>query len=130
MAVSAPGRFSTITGWPKSSLIFCATMRVRMSVGPPAGNGTMMRIGRLGKFCASCAAAGDSGSAHKEAITCARIKRMECLRDVAIIAPLARPLGERRPEGDFVCHELRDARGVEVHRQQRGLLEVLAHLRR
>ena len=34
-------------------------MRALMSVGPPAGNGTTILIGRLGKFAAaSCAEAG------------------------------------------------------------------------
>ena len=48
MAVSAPGRFSTTTGCPQSSLIFCATTRERMSVGPPAEKGTTSATGRSG----------------------------------------------------------------------------------
>src|SRR5262245_54433633 len=52
MTVSPPGRFSTTTGWRQSSLIRCPITRARMSVGPPAGNGTMMRTGRSGKLFA------------------------------------------------------------------------------
>src|SRR3954466_7310033 len=61
IAVLAPARFSITTGWPQCSLIRWPTKRAMRSVGPPGGNGTMMRIGRLGKFAAAprsdCAAA-------------------------------------------------------------------------
>src|SRR5438874_1949896 len=50
MIVLAPGRFSISTGWPQSSLILWPMMRATMSLGPPAGNGTIIRIGRLGKL--------------------------------------------------------------------------------
>src|SRR5712692_8818814 len=49
MMVLAPGRFSITTGWPQSSLIFWPMRRAMMSLGPPAGKGTIIRIGRLGK---------------------------------------------------------------------------------
>src|SRR5713101_989661 len=49
MMVLAPGRFSITTGWPQSSLIFWPMRRAKMSLGPPAGKGTIIRIGRLGK---------------------------------------------------------------------------------
>src|SRR4029077_3126242 len=48
MAVLAPGWFSITTGWPHTSLNRCASTRARMSVGPPGGNGTMIRTVRLG----------------------------------------------------------------------------------
>jgi hypothetical protein len=48
IVVSAPGRFSITTGLPHDTAISRPMMRDRMSVGPPAGNGTMMWIGRLG----------------------------------------------------------------------------------
>jgi hypothetical protein len=35
-------------GWPSVSLIFGASMRITVSMPPPAGNGTMARIGRVG----------------------------------------------------------------------------------
>ena len=52
MLPPAPGRFSTTNGWPSVSVSFCAVARARMSVVPPAGNGTttrtgLVRIGRL-----------------------------------------------------------------------------------
>ena len=55
MPVLAPGRFSITTPWPQSSDSFCPTIRMLTSVGPPAGNGTTIFTGRLGKLCASCA---------------------------------------------------------------------------
>src|SRR3954452_15865585 len=62
IAVLAPARFSITTGWPQCSLMRWPTKRAMRSVGPPGGNGTMMRIGRLGKFAAAlesdCAATG------------------------------------------------------------------------
>jgi hypothetical protein len=48
MMVLAPGRLSTMTGWPQSSFIFCAMMRAAMSLGPPAGKGMTIWIGRVG----------------------------------------------------------------------------------
>src|SRR3954470_7508687 len=48
MMVLAPGRLSTITGWPQSSVSFCPISRATGSVLPPAGKGTRMRIGLLG----------------------------------------------------------------------------------
>ncbi len=41
----APGRFSTITCWPRRSLIFGAMRRDMMSVVLPGGKGTTMRTG-------------------------------------------------------------------------------------
>ena len=58
MPVLAPGRFSITTPWPQISDSFCPTIRMLTSVGPPAGNGTTIFTGRLGKLCASCARAG------------------------------------------------------------------------
>src|SRR5258707_7681682 len=67
IAVLAPARFSITTGWPQCSLMRWRTKRAMRSVGPPGGNGTMMRIGRLGKFAAApgsdCAATGTVAAA-------------------------------------------------------------------
>ena len=46
----APARFSTTTGWPRISLMTGATARAVTSTLPPAENGTMIRIGSLGKL--------------------------------------------------------------------------------
>ena len=48
----APPRLSTITGCPMDSLMRCATRRATISVVPPAGNGTTILIGFVGKLCA------------------------------------------------------------------------------
>src|SRR5436305_12851284 len=57
MLPAAPGRLSTITGWPHFSLNFAATMRGSRSALPPAGNGTTMRTGFAGHSCAWTAVA-------------------------------------------------------------------------
>ena len=44
----APPRFSITTGWPSCWPIGSATSRAQISVAPPAGSGTTMRIGRFG----------------------------------------------------------------------------------
>src|SRR6185436_17114817 len=41
----APGRFSTITGWPSAACSLSATGRAMVSVAEPGVNGTMTRIG-------------------------------------------------------------------------------------
>src|ERR1700704_5944815 len=76
IAVLAPARFSITTGWPQCSLIRWPTKRAMRSVGPPGGNGTMMRIGRLGKFAAApgsdCAATGTIAAANAIAASAKR----------------------------------------------------------
>src|SRR5262245_514960 len=73
MAVLAPGRFSTTMGCAHRSVRRCATTREIMSAGPPAGNGTTMRIGRLGKsFGSLCAAAGAAAVTNSAIVTRAR----------------------------------------------------------
>ena len=52
IAVLAPARFSITTGWLQRSLMRWPTKRAMRSVGPPGGNGTMMRIGAVGKISA------------------------------------------------------------------------------
>src|SRR5437773_1271667 len=63
MLPAAPGRLSTITGWPHFSESFSATMRGIRSALPPAGNGTTMRTGFAGHSCAWTAAARNPASA-------------------------------------------------------------------
>ena len=72
----APGRLSTTTGWPSRSCSGVATRRARMSVGPPAGSGTIIRIGRVGygPDCANASIAGND-SATQPAATVARNRR-------------------------------------------------------
>src|SRR5262249_11492653 len=135
MAVSAPGRFSTTTGWPKSSLIFCATIRDRMSVGPPAGNGTTMRIGRVGKSCAN-AGAWSAASTHRAAA----IRQIECRtvnigvlpsafsRRANLLHPEPDFLGGRRREGILVGDKFGDRGRIKIEGRERKLVEMRAHL--
>ena len=44
----APERLSTMICWPSPSVIFWPITRAEMSVPPPGGKGTSMRIGRVG----------------------------------------------------------------------------------
>ena len=44
----APGRFSITNCWPSCCDSFCPIRRAKISPGPPAPNGTMIRTGRLG----------------------------------------------------------------------------------
>src|SRR5215469_6409512 len=41
-----------MTDWPREFFIRSASTRPRVSVGPPAGNGTTIVIGRVGNDCA------------------------------------------------------------------------------
>jgi hypothetical protein len=49
----APPIFSITTGWPSSSPIRCANNRASTSLGPPAANGLIMVMGRVGHCWAS-----------------------------------------------------------------------------
>src|SRR5712691_12488777 len=62
MLPEAPTRFSTTTGCPQRAASLSPTMRGSASAAPPAGNGTMTRIGRLGY-------PGAGSCAHVEAAT-------------------------------------------------------------
>src|ERR1700683_1278370 len=72
MVVLPPARFSMRPGSPQCSDIFCPTMRAMVSAGPPGGNGTIIRIVRLGYCCTSSAA--DTG--HAPASSRASIMRL------------------------------------------------------
>src|ERR1700716_1282801 len=100
--VLAPGRLSMMTGWPQASVIFCPIRRDTRSLGPPAGNGTTIWIGRLGKPPPSCpcAAAPQSASVPASAPVSAIIASWAC-RFVTI------SLQRRHVVGD--CHPLEQA---------------------
>src|SRR5512134_1082606 len=77
----APGRLSTITGWPRGSDSFCARTRPMMSDGPPAENPTTSRSGRFGYPTAAsrdCAQAGTTmaNAASAQAARNARLERL------------------------------------------------------
>jgi hypothetical protein len=48
MLPAAPAMFSMMTGWPSTPRNCSARYRANVSVAPPAGNGTIMLIGRAG----------------------------------------------------------------------------------
>src|SRR2546422_929691 len=62
MRPGPPALFSTITGVFSDSPMACPTTRAVMSVGPPAGKGTMMRMGLAGQ--AAWASAGPAMQAR------------------------------------------------------------------
>ena len=53
MVPPAPPMFSMTTCWPSVRDMCSATIRAVTSVVPPAVNGTIKVIGRVGKFCAA-----------------------------------------------------------------------------
>src|SRR5690606_9401220 len=90
MLPPAPGRFSIMTV-PKSSCTFSASTRAVTSIGPPAENGTTMRV------TPSCATAGAQKVAA--AMTAARLRMIEdfmvppvskCCMQLLIIANLTK----------------------------------------
>jgi hypothetical protein len=48
MLAPAPVTVSMTTGWPSDPFMRSLKMRASVSVGPPAGNGTTMVMGRDG----------------------------------------------------------------------------------
>ncbi len=82
MFPAAPGRLSTTMRWPVCAAILSLTMRATTSVGPPAGNPTSSRIGRLGQSCAwqtALAAASSAAMPNVDSpLTCA------CINAIAI----------------------------------------------
>src|SRR6218665_727256 len=82
MLPPTPGLLSMMTWWPHLVVSFSATMRGIASAVPPAGKGTMMRIGFWGKLPAgACAwAAGRAVSTVAAAASRAfRRRAMVCL---------------------------------------------------
>ena len=67
MLPPAPGRLSTTACSFHASAIFCAAARARMSVVPPGGNGTTMRIGLVGNAVCASAAGGTATATTSEA---------------------------------------------------------------
>src|SRR3954468_10106891 len=72
----APARLSTTTCCPQFSLIFEAILRAMRSLALPGVNGTMMRIGLDGYFCAyktSAAVATTNPMSNANVTLCMRI---------------------------------------------------------
>ncbi len=54
---TAPGRLSTMNGWPKAVFNWFASVRARMSVLPPAAHGTITCALGLSRYAACTGAA-------------------------------------------------------------------------
>src|SRR6185503_9167959 len=113
MLPAAPALFSTITGWPHFSESFCPTTRGARSATPPAGNGTMMRTGRVGQ--GSCANAWTDQPA--------RGRRQETRRNFLsdrgfIDEPV--PLEEGGKEFHPECHDKQGPHAAEHHGADRA----------
>src|SRR5258706_423955 len=74
IAPSAPGLFSTSTGWTSAWPSGCAMMRITMSVEEPAPKGTSTRTGFAGNCATAALAVNSSAIAANSALTsCAKI---------------------------------------------------------
>ena len=65
MLPPAPARLSTMNCWPKALVSSGASARARMSVVPPAANGTTMRTGLVGQWLCACADSRQSGQRER-----------------------------------------------------------------
>src|SRR5262245_16302389 len=99
----APARLSMTIGWPSSSVMRGPIRRAVMSVGPPAENGTTMRIGLAGKGC-------DSAGAAKH-----RPATRNAIRNLGFISPPPRcPYCACKPSQPSARDPI-DPQGVTVH---------------
>src|SRR4051812_31815230 len=101
MVPPAPGLLSTITGWSSAVESLSANTRVSTSVGPPAGNGTIIFTGFCGHVCAGASGA----KAHASRNAAIRIGIGEGLRSVE-----GRPNGSIGPPTVRALHGARDFR--------------------
>src|SRR3954467_2450980 len=67
-ALSAPGRFSTMPGWPSCSESAWPMMRVVGSVEPPGGKPTMKRIGFAGYWASALLDTAKNSSATESSL--------------------------------------------------------------
>src|SRR5215471_10236867 len=112
MLPAAPPRFSTTTGWPHFSPIFCASTRPRISVVPPGAQGTIMRTGFAGYDCpAAC-----WGGKDRRTNAVIRSRRRMGMR---IMAAAARLYGEHGFEIPL-ARIAREARVSEAVLRRRG----------
>ena len=95
---AAPGFASTTIGWPSAGAMRSATRRVTTSSWPPAGNGTIQRMGLSGQPACACAAPAPSMDAASAAAAKSRCMRLLLLVVVLVIAatdPSAPPCAAR-----------------------------------
>src|SRR5258708_31373595 len=99
IALSAPGRFSTPTGWPSCCESAAPMMRVVGSAEPPGGKPTMKRIGLLGY----CAGAGPEASSRAGASRSALNRRLICPPAFCAARPPPRRSRRRRRSESWRC---------------------------
>src|SRR5262249_5958713 len=109
MLAPAPVTFSTITFWPSEVRMRSERMRASVSVGPPAGNGTMMVTGREGEAC-PCAPA---THARVTASAVARVVSfMRSSKSFPLKSLRRRYTRSDRGQGQHPCHS--DVIGAEL----------------
>src|SRR6188474_797222 len=92
----APARLSTMNCWPNAFDSSGATARARMSVVPPAANGTTILTGFVGQL--PCAAAGRTARQARPAASASAARRSVCIN--------AGSLDDRAELGDLGGDEL------------------------
>src|SRR5690349_7261715 len=123
----APGLFSTMIGWPRWREAISESLRRCVSVEPPAGQGTMSVIGRVGYVSAAPALAGR--------IAARASMHAASFGNLIAASPLSFGLhvGGRdhlRPLGDFLVEEPRGIARRAADGFHAQLLETRADLRR
>src|SRR3954462_8126188 len=89
MVEPAPGRFSTITCWPRLADIDWPVSRAMVSIGPPGGKGTIILIGLSGEGWWPAVVAMPAQSAKPTASSaCLRIMGASLVSFVRVLTPL------------------------------------------
>src|SRR4051812_25305134 len=124
MLPAAPGRLSTITGWPHFSVSFSATRRGIRSALPPAGNGTMMRTGFAGHSCAWTAAATNRAAASRSLMPSSEPPVERCVQHVVVVAAVERGIASNLLVALPVDAHAKAAHHGEVPLQARAVSNV------
>jgi hypothetical protein len=102
MVPAAAPTFSTTMVWPRISPIASACSRALASTPPPAANGTISVIGRVGQSCAGAVA----GKAARAATAATVIRSVVIDNSISIEIDAAR-FDRLDPAGKLRFHELR-----------------------
>src|SRR5688572_11839085 len=128
MVPEAPLRLSMRMFCFRPCDIFCATMRVATSVGPPGGKGTTTVIGLAGQASAKAAPA-TSGSARAMSARRAGLRR-EREKGNAMTSSGIREEKERAPSENAVRFKLRELVVRKAEQRLQHLVRAFAQLRR
>src|SRR3954471_5371788 len=100
MIAFAPGRLSTATCWWVVSVRLCAMTRAIASLGPAAENGTISRIGFVGKApCSASAARADPATETHDAAAATSIQPNALLTRARDTTPHTRVFVTSRASG-------------------------------